>query len=100
MGYLKFEEWVASRWGPVELLSRNWIIASMGLAGETGEVLEHLKKHLRDGKHPNEDLKLELGDVLHYLTVIAQSYGWSLQELMDANQDKLEARDARKAAGR
>jgi NTP pyrophosphatase (non-canonical NTP hydrolase) len=69
-------------------------VAAMGLAGECGEVMEHLKKHYRDGKVPGDDLKLELGDVLHYLTVIAQAYGWSLTDLADANVNKLAARDA------
>jgi NTP pyrophosphatase (non-canonical NTP hydrolase) len=91
-----FEQFVADRWGDVQPLSRDWLIATMGLGGETGECLEPLKKHYRDGKHPGEALKLELGDVLHYLTVIARSYGWTLDELMSANMEKLLARDRKK----
>ena len=71
-------------------------VAAMGLAGETGEVLEHLKKHYRDGKHPGEALLLELGDVLHYLTVIAQAYGWTLDDVSAANMAKLAKRDEQK----
>jgi NTP pyrophosphatase (non-canonical NTP hydrolase) len=71
-------------------------VAAMGLAGETGEVMELLKKHWRDGKHPGEDLLLELGDVLHYLTVLAHAYGWVLGDLMEANVAKLVARDAKR----
>lgn len=71
-------------------------VAAFGLAGEAGEVMELLKKHHRDGKHPGESLKLELGDLLHYLTVIARSYGWSLEDLMEANVTKLKARDAQR----
>jgi NTP pyrophosphatase (non-canonical NTP hydrolase) len=91
----EFEEWVGKRWGASPPGSRHWLIAVMGLAGETGECVEPMKKHYRDGKHPGDALKLELGDVLHYLTVLAHSYGWSLDELMQANMAKLEARDAK-----
>jgi hypothetical protein len=110
---MNFEDWVDERWnGPVQIKSREWLIAALGLGGESAEVLgglldmllatgrasEHLKKHYRDGKHPGEALKLELGDALHYLVVLAHSYGWSLRDLMHANMKKLEARDARRAA--
>lgn len=66
------------------------ITAALGIGGEAGEVQELLKKHFRDAHDPGEDLKLELGDLLHYLVVIAQSYDLTLA----ANIAKLEARDA------
>jgi NTP pyrophosphatase (non-canonical NTP hydrolase) len=93
-----FQEYVERRWGMVHPLTPRWLVAVMGLAGETGEVIEPCKKHFRDGKHPGEDLKLELGDVLHYLTVIAASYGWTLEQLAEANMRKLDARDAKRRA--
>ena len=108
-----FEEWVDARWnGPVEIKSREWLISVMGLGGESAEVVgavldmllatgrasEHLKKHYRDGKHPGEALKLELGDAIHYLTVLAHSYGWTLDDIMLANVLKLEQRDAARVA--
>jgi NTP pyrophosphatase (non-canonical NTP hydrolase) len=106
-----FEDWVDDRWdGPVAIKSREWLIATMGLGGESTEVLsalvalliatgrstEVLKKHYRDGKLG--ELKLELGDVLHYLTVIAHSYGWTLDEIARANIAKLRQRDETRAA--
>ena len=112
-----FEEFVRARWGEVKPLQREWLIAVMGLGGEVSEVVqewaavtnlaqsvgrvtEPMKKHFRDGKHPGFDLAYEMGDVLHYLTVLAQSYGWTLDDLMEANMQKLNARDAaRRAAG-
>lgn len=97
-----FEEYVLKRWTGTPLDEAGHpvpypMVAALGLAGETGEVMEHLKKHYRDGTHPGEDLCLELGDVLHYLTVIALSYGWSLDRLMTANMRKLAKRDAKRA---
>ena len=72
--------------------SRDLYIMATGLAGETGEVLELLKKHVRDGEVDTHALLLELGDVLHYLTRIAAEYGFSLPQVMDANVVKLEQR--------
>jgi hypothetical protein len=42
-------------------------IMAVGLGGETGEVLEVLKKSVRDGKSPElkQNLTLELGDALY-----------------------------------
>lgn len=97
-GLVRFDEWVRQRWGDVRPCQREWLIAVMGLAGETGEVTEPCKKHYRDGKVPGKELLLELGDVLHYLTVIAASYGWSLADVANANVAKLEQRDAERAA--
>lgn len=96
-----FQRWVAERWTP----HSGWrapsavpynLVAALGLAGETGEVVELLKKHFRDGKDPGYDLLLELGDVLHYLTVIGQAYGFSLEDMMRANTHKLNDRDTKR----
>jgi NTP pyrophosphatase (non-canonical NTP hydrolase) len=97
-----YSEWIKSRWDgsqPAQQMRHEVPfspIAAMGLAGETGEVMELLKKHLRDGKHPGEALLLELGDVLHYLTVIATAYGWTLSDVAMANVAKLVERDAKR----
>ena len=56
----------------------SWIYPSLGLAGESGEIMEKLKKILRD-PHSNDkeerikELKKEFGDVLWYLSALAQS---------------------------
>lgn len=66
----------------------------IGLAGETGEVCEWVKKNQFRGnkKFTEEMLKLELGDVLHYVTRLSLNHGWTLKELMDSNREKLLAR--------
>lgn len=75
---------------------------ALGLAGETGEVLEKIKKMIRDKDgvfHATlEDLgelKKELGDVLWYLSAIAYYNGASLGEIAATNLTKLEDRQAR-----
>ena len=97
-----YEVWIAERWSGQQPAQkpRGEVpyppVAAMGLAGEVGEVMELLKKHWRDGTHPGVNLLLECGDVLHYLTVILHSYGFTLGEAMGANVTKLEDRDAKR----
>lgn len=68
----------------------NW---SMGLAGETGELVDLVKKHVFHGKFPAaDDLIGELGDVLWYLARLAASYGVSLETVAERNIAKLRER--------
>jgi NTP pyrophosphatase (non-canonical NTP hydrolase) len=69
------------------------IEAALGLAGETGEVVDLIKKSLFYGQ-PIDQLKLlnELGDCLFYLTRLADLYHFSMATVMDANVEKLKAR--------
>ena len=84
---------------------------ALGLVGEAGEVAEKIKKLYRDESLPpmlNPDLpegfqnrtisitkdhenaiKKELGDVLWYLTATANQFSLSLEEIMEANYNKL-----------
>ena len=77
---------------------RELFIMSVGIGFEAGEVQELLKKHVRDGREIHADLLLELGDVLHYLTRIAHQFGFTLDQVMEANRDKIEARHAKRQA--
>lgn len=66
---------------------------ALGLAGESGEVCDLIKKYAFQG-HPLEEDKLveELGDTLWYLAHIASTIGITLAEIMDRNIAKLVAR--------
>lgn len=68
-------------------------VAALGLVGEAGEVSEHYKKYLRGTHKLNvEEIKIELGDVLYYVTKLANMHNWTLKELMEANMTKLTQR--------
>ena len=67
-----------------------------GLGGETGEVLEVLKKIIRDGKFDRAHLVEELGDVLYYLTMVSTYYKISLEEVMFGNVSKCNKRYGKK----
>lgn len=72
---------------------RDIAVPSLGLAGESGEVVEHFKKHLRDGAPLNNpELLLELGDVLHYWCRLCKLAGFTPDQVMQANEEKLRAR--------
>lgn len=69
------------------------LMGCLGLAGESGELLDLIKKVVFHGKAFDEEhAKKELGDVLWYVAEIAHSFGWSLDEIMQMNVDKLKAR--------
>ena len=73
-----------------EAAQANW---SMGLCGETGEVVDYLKKHMFHG-HDLDENKLidELGDVLWYLTALCEQFDIGLDEVMERNIEKLRRR--------
>jgi len=89
----RYEKFVLTAWlgegGLVDLNLRDLFICSTGLPGETGEVCEKLKKYVRDGTLDKDALCRELGDVLYYLTAIALAFGLTLDQVMQANMDKL-----------
>lgn len=65
----------------------------MGLNGEAGEAIDILKKHLFQGHDlDRERLAKELGDVAWYLAVSADALGYSLEQVLQMNIDKLRAR--------
>jgi NTP pyrophosphatase (non-canonical NTP hydrolase) len=67
----------------------------LGLSGESGEVTELFKKHLRDGTEMNPyDLAKELGDILAYITLVGQHFGLALDTIALVNLDKLTNREA------
>ncbi len=78
----------------------NWVYPALGLSGETGEVMEKLKKVMRDKGGVIDDetrtaLEKELGDVLWYLANLATELGLSLEDIARKNTEKLMSRQER-----
>ncbi len=76
------------------------VYPTLGLAGETGEVAEKVKKTFRDhgGNFDDERraaVAAELGDVLWYLAMTARDLGYTLDEVAQMNVDKLASRQQR-----
>lgn len=75
-------------------------IWAMGVAGEAGEVVEKWKKIVayKEGEVSEEDLAelaKELGDVVWYVAVMADSLGLKFDDVMQRNVKKLADRQKR-----
>ena len=66
---------------------------ALGLAGESGEVCDIVKKSMMQG-HPLDvtHIAKELGDICWYIAEAASAIGYSLEEIMQMNIDKLRKR--------
>jgi NTP pyrophosphatase (non-canonical NTP hydrolase) len=81
------------------------IYCSLKLNGEAGELAEHVGKAMRDdgfGPEPltnarKELIIKELGDVLWYVSAIADGLGISLRDVAIGNLEKLKSRTDRDA---
>ncbi|MBI4101338.1 MAG: nucleoside triphosphate pyrophosphohydrolase family protein [Candidatus Nealsonbacteria bacterium] len=79
---------------------KNFVYPTLGLAGESGEVAEVVKRVIRDKNGlADEETKAalikELGDVLWYLAQIAAEFGLSFDEIAVTNIEKLRSRKER-----
>lgn len=75
----------------------NFIYPALGLAGETGEICEKIKKVIRDdggvvSPEVRGLLAKELGDVLWYLATLASELGLNLDQIAADNLAKLSNR--------
>lgn len=76
------------------------IYTALGLAGETGEVVEHIKKMVRDNNRlptpeRRADITKELGDVMWYVANLASDLDISLEDVVSTNLAKIKDRAAR-----
>ena len=77
---------------PVERL----LTAAVGMAAESGEFIEVVKKMIFQGKPVNEenlfDLKRELGDVMWSVAQACMALDTTFDEIVEMNVEKLKAR--------
>ena len=65
----------------------------LGLIGESGEVVDHIKKIIFQGHDLNTDLITEeLGDILWYVALLSDGIGVPLDVIMEENIAKLQRR--------
>lgn len=76
-----------------DTVSGDLVHGVMGAANEAGELLQLVKKQLFYGKpFTREQILDEAGDVLWFLTLTIRTVGSTLEEVMEINNAKLEAR--------
>ena len=72
------------------------LTAAIGISAEGGEFAEIVKKCIFQGKPMDDDaqfhLKRELGDIMWYIAQACIALGISLEDVLDTNIQKLEAR--------
>lgn len=76
----------------------NFIYPVLGLAGESGEVVEKFKKLMRDSnvvavaditQIQKEGIAKELGDMLWYIAQIGTELGITLEDIVEMNLKKI-----------
>lgn len=80
------------------------IYPSLGLAGESGEVCDKIKKIIRDNNcevsdDKKREIAKELGDVLWYIATLANDIDYKLEDIAKMNYDKLHSRQQRGVLG-
>ena len=78
-------------------VGKNPIYPTLGLCGEAGEVAEKVKKVIRDNngnfdEEARNQIKMELGDVLWYLSQLGSEIGFDLESIALQNLEKLSSR--------
>jgi|SRR6185312_16347269 len=99
MEFNDYQEW-AKTTARYPNIGRNATYPLLGLGGETGEVMEKFKKLIRDHNNILTDdykkaIAAELSDVTWYLAMLAFELGYTLEEIIQINIEKLESRKAR-----
>ncbi len=84
----------------LEYGEQSYNYGGLGLASEAGEVAGKLKRVIREGNNTiseemKADLKKELGDVLWYVNFLTTQLGYTLEEVAEANIEKLHSRKDR-----
>lgn len=66
---------------------------AMGLCGESGEVIDLIKKWAFQGHVLHrQDIEEELGDVLRHVAILCEGIGTTMEKVMQKNIDKLKRR--------
>lgn len=89
----KYQELAMTTLNP-ELTKKDVLINSvMGLCGESGEAIDIVKKWMAQGHElDKEHLTKELGDIAWYLAEAATALEFPLDDILQANIDKLKKR--------
>ncbi len=79
---------------------KNLVYPTLGLVGEAGEVAEKVKKLIRDrgnvlDETTKKEIAKEVGDVIWYVCMCAVELGFSFEEVVQMNLEKLRSRLAR-----
>ena len=90
----KYKEFVLSRHKSTIIQEPRLAFNALGMVSEAGEAGDVIKKIVRgDPDIPTRNFLLECGDVLYYMTQCLDILGFTIEDAMKANVEKLEYRD-------
>lgn len=76
-------------WNLAKTTKEDMLNVALGLAGESGEFADTVKKWAFHGpNHPFPDIA-EIGDILYYVAIAAWCMGFNLSEVAEMNINKL-----------
>ena len=83
-----------------DCLEPGWLYYALGIAGETGELMEKIKKLFRDNNGVIDDefremIKKEMGDVQWYMARLATWFDIDFDDVATYNIEKLASRKKR-----
>ena len=81
-------------------LEPNWMYYVLGIGGETGELLEKIKKLFRDGDgyptmEQKKEILKEMGDIMWYMARLTDMLGMPFGDVPRLNIEKLFSRKER-----
>ena len=89
--FIKFVESLENN--DLDLSNTRILHAVLGIAGESGELVDLVKKSVVYHQPlKTVELKEELGDLLHYIAMLMSVNNWSFEEVMEGNSVKLNKR--------
>ena len=77
---------------PYETKEKEILTWGLGIAGEAGDVAGCIKKTYCHNDDQTLGIKENLGDTMWYIAQICSFYGWSLDEIIENNFEKLKKR--------
>jgi len=107
MDIKKYTEWARSTAiypGALDGKTPEISYLTLGLANEAGEVAGVIKKLVRDEnaiidssvyQKRRDKVKAELGDVFWYLVRLSDAFGLEVEDILEANVEKLKSRKER-----
>ena len=67
--------------------------ATLGIAGESGEIVDAVKKHVIYNKELDiVNMREEIGDVMWYIALVCRTLEFDLEEILQENINKLMTR--------
>lgn len=98
---LSYADWSRTKWGVtsdmhISQLTASLLAGAVGLSGESGEILDRVKKLVFHGHAFDDAMRTKLveeaGDAYYYLTQLLIDLGVTRSQLEERNRAKLNAR--------